>query len=65
VTISFVELVGLYRGLGYESANHFTLKMAVAWSSETLVFYHITARCDNPKDRDFHLHRHENLKYHT
>jgi len=33
-------------GLG---PNHFTLKMEAAWSSETMISYHITAMVAQPK----------------
>jgi len=43
---------------------HFTLKMEAAWSSETLISYHIIARCHRPADEELNLHHRENLKYH-
>jgi hypothetical protein len=39
----------------------FTLKTKAAKCSEELLSYIIT-RCHNPEDRDFNLHRRENLK---
>jgi hypothetical protein len=35
----------------------FTMKMDEAWSSETLVFYHIITWCHNPEDLDLKLKR--------
>jgi len=37
----------------YPSPTHFTLKMEAAWSSETLVSCHITARRYNPEKQDW------------
>jgi len=40
---------------------HFTLQMEEAWSSETLVLYHINTLCHDPEDYDLTFHHHENL----
>jgi hypothetical protein len=42
--------------------THFTLKMDVAMSSETLVSYHNTTRRHNTEDLDLNYYRRENLK---
>jgi len=38
------------------------LKMETAWSSNTVVSYHITTLQQNPQDHDLNLNHHENLK---
>jgi hypothetical protein len=42
------------------AASIFTMKMEAAWSSETVVCYHITAGYYNPGKYDLNVHRHEN-----
>jgi hypothetical protein len=44
--------------------HHFTLKMGVARSWETLVPYYNTTRRHNPEDLDLKRHRRESLKTH-
>jgi len=43
--------------------QHFTLKMEVAWISETLVSHH-TTQCHNPEDLNLKHHLCESLKTH-
>jgi len=45
----------------YPIASHFTLKIEVAWSSETLVSYHNTTQHHNPENLDLNPHHYENL----
>jgi len=37
--------------------------MEAAWSTETMVTYHITTRHRNREDGELNLHRRENLKF--
>jgi len=46
----------------FKTLYYVALKMEAARPSETLVSYHIAARCHNPEDRGMNLHRRENLK---
>jgi hypothetical protein len=39
-----------------------TLKMGIAWSSETVVSYHITTWIHNPENHNLNLHCCENPK---
>jgi hypothetical protein len=47
------------------SEDNFSLKMEVAWTSETLVFYRNPIQRHNQEDLDLNLHRRENLKPRT
>jgi hypothetical protein len=44
------------------AASVFTLKVEAAWTSGTLVSYHITTQHYNPKDLELNIHCCENLK---
>jgi hypothetical protein len=48
-------------GSGVHAASVVTLKMEVAWNSETLVSHHNTTWRHNPEDLDLSIHRRENL----
>jgi hypothetical protein len=61
--VAFWDTIACSDTVGYHNFNvYFTLKMEAARSSETLVSYHIIARCQHPEDNDFNLHRRETLK---
>jgi hypothetical protein len=45
-----------------EDLASFTLKMEVAWSSQTFSSYHRTTRLHNPEDLNLNLHHRENLR---
>jgi hypothetical protein len=44
-----------------KGAIHFTLKMEMAWFSETFISY-ITTWCYNPQDHELNIHHHNNFK---
>jgi len=61
--IKFLKLVSTHTE-DFHIAIYFTVKMEAAWSSKTLVSYHMPTHCQNSKDHDMNLHHHENLKSH-